>query len=138
MADQADSTNTLKHFTTNDKEQSINICDNIECNIEQNMDNINEKCNDNNITNPNPCAITSKPNNINVLSWNIQGIGSKLELASILNFSSKYEIIFLFETMKLNSFEPSLQGYQYIHCQRQYQHPRARRPSGGIAVLIKK
>ena len=75
--------------------------------------------------------------NLNILSWNIQGIGSKFELDSMRQLFSQYEIIFLFETMKLDTYKPSLSGYQYFHCQRKYQHPRARRPSGGIAVLIK-
>ena len=72
-----------------------------------------------------------------ILSWNIQGIGSKLELDSINKMFSKYEIIFLFETMKLDTFNPSFPNFHYVHCERKYQHPRARRPAGGIAVLIK-
>ena len=71
-----------------------------------------------------------------IMFWNIQGIGSKLEIDSIQKFIAKYDIIFLFETMKLDTFDPFLSNYQFHHCQRKYQHPRARRPSGGIGVLI--
>ena len=39
--------------------------------------------------------------------------------------------------MKLDSFQANIDGYKYFHCQRNFQHPKARRPSGGIAVLIK-
>ena len=74
---------------------------------------------------------------LSILSWNIQGIGGKLELDSINTFFAMYDIIFLFETMKLDSFTPHFPNYHYVHCERKYQHPRARRPAGGIAVLIK-
>ena len=77
------------------------------------------------------------PNLLNILSWNIQGIGSKLEINSIQKFITQHDIIFLTETMKLDTFDPVLPEYQFYHCQRKYQHPRARRPSGGIGVLIK-
>ena len=74
---------------------------------------------------------------LSILSWNIQGIGGKLELDSINTFFAMYDIIFLFETMKLDSFTPHFPNYHYVHCERKYQHPRARRLAGGIAVLIK-
>ena len=74
---------------------------------------------------------------ISILSWNIQGIGNKLELKGIHDLIKNYDVIFLFETMKLDDFRPDIPGYNYLHCQRSFQHPRARRPSGGIAVLIK-
>ena len=75
---------------------------------------------------------------LSIMTWNIQGIGSKLSLNSVQTLFSKYDIIFLIETMKLDSFDPNLKDYQYYHCQRSYKHPKARRPSGGIAVLINK
>ena len=72
------------------------------------------------------------------MTWNVQGIGNKLKLESILILLPDYDIIFLIEIMKLDSFNPDLKNYQYFHCQRYYQHPRARRASGGIGVLIRK
>ena len=39
--------------------------------------------------------------------------------------------------MKLDTFEPQISEYHYFHCQHRFQHPKARRPSGGIAALIK-
>jgi exonuclease III len=91
---------------------------------------------DNNIT-TNCYSQANTTSNIKILSWNIQGIGNKLELKGTYEFLSKYDIIFLTETMKLDSYKPTFDGYQYFHCQRSFQHHRARRPSGGIAVLIK-
>ena len=83
------------------------------------------------------CSPHKTLNILKIISWNIQGIGSKLELESIQKLLSEYDVIFLFETMKLDIYEPSFPNYQYFHCQRKYQHPRARRPSGGKAVLIR-
>jgi type III secretory pathway component EscU len=62
-------------------------------------------------------------NCINIFFWNIQGIGSKLELDILQNTMSKYEVIFLFETMKLDSSKPPIQNYKYLHCERKYKHP---------------
>ena len=95
--------------------------------------------------NTNDCAFIMQNNptdalmniQLKVKCWNIQGIGNKFSLEGIHNLFSKYDIIFLLETMKLNTFQPNLKDYTFYHCQRSYQHTRARRPSGGIAVLIK-
>jgi exonuclease III len=76
-------------------------------------------------------------NTLKVLSWNIQGIGRKLELKEINELVSSYDIVFLYETMKLDSYHPDIDGYKYVHYQRSFQHPKSKRPSGGIAVLIK-
>ena len=82
--------------------------------------------------------VLPKPvNDIKIMFWNIQGIGSKLELQSINNLFSEYELVFLFETMKLDTYSPTLPNFKFVHCQREYKHPRARRPSGGIGVLIR-
>ena len=92
----------------------------------------------NNIGNVRPITQTkvSLSSEIQVMFWNIQGIGSKLELSSIQKLLAKYDIIFFLETMKLDNFDPSLPNFQFFHCQRECQHPHARRPSGGIGVLI--
>ena len=95
----------------------------------------NEKsrlCNNNTSIN-----IGSKDNILKIISWNIQGIGQKLELEEIRNMFNCYDVIFLYETMKSDTFDPQMEGYHYFHYERKYRHPRARRPSGGIAVLIK-
>ena len=76
-------------------------------------------------------------NKIKILFWNIQGIGSKIEIDNIQHMLTRYDIIFLLETMKLDSFDPLLPNFTFFHCQRKYQHPRARRPSGGIGILVK-
>jgi len=82
-------------------------------------------------------GVCSEQTYLKVICWNIQGIGTKLELESVQGFLFRNDIIFLSETMKLDSFVPDIAGFRYFHCQRSYQHPRARRPSGGIGVFIR-
>ena len=69
--------------------------------------------------------------------WNIQGIGSKLELESI----NKLISVSLFQIKRLyqnqSTYNPLLKNHHFIHCEHKYRHQRAKRPSGGIAVLIK-
>ena len=74
---------------------------------------------------------------LNVISWNIQGIGKKFEIEDIRKLIVSNDIVFLLETMKLNSFDLYIEGFRYFHCERKFQHPKAKRASGGIAVLIK-
>ena len=74
---------------------------------------------------------------LNVLAWNIQGMGTKLELQGVQKLLFKNDVIFLTETMKLNSFSPEIPNFSYYHCERSYKHPKARRPSGGIGVFIR-
>ena len=99
-------------------------------------------CNDslanNSITQLNPQVLSSSENNImSIMSWNIQGIGKKFELDEIRQLLKKHDLIFLYETMKLDTYEPHIDGFHYFHHQRSFMHPKARRPSGGIAVLIR-
>ena len=82
-------------------------------------------------------ATESRDDKLKIMSWNIQGIGSKLDMNDIWEIIYENDIIFLYETMKLNSLKPDLKEYQYVHCQRSFKHPRARRPAGGLAVIFK-
>ena len=56
------------------------------------------------------------------LSWNIQGIGKKFEIQEIRQLVKNNDIIFLCETMKLDSFQANIQfdGYHYSHFQRSF------------------
>ena len=136
--------NSYDHDDFNDRETTSDLTANdLHNKTEISINNISENMSTNRNNNSlgpmiNINKRVTKPQiNINVLFWNIQGIGNKLELESINKAFLQYDLIFLFETMKLNTFNPSLTNFQYVHCERKYQHPRARRPAGGIAVLIK-
>ena len=76
-------------------------------------------------------------NEITIMVWNIQGLGDKLVNCDFLKYISKYDVIIFLETMKLDSYIPNTGDFTYKHFQRRYQHPRARKPSGGIGILIK-
>ena len=72
-----------------------------------------------------------------ILVWNIQGLGDKLKDIDFFRYISKYDLIIFLETMKLDKYSPNTGEFVYKHYQRTYQHPRARKPAGGIGVLIK-
>ena len=75
--------------------------------------------------------------NLKIMVWNIHGLGDKLKDADFLQCISKYDLVIFLETMKLDTYSPDTGKFVYKHFQRHYQHPRARKPAGGIAVLIK-
>ena len=76
--------------------------------------------------------LTSQGSNINKLSitsWNINGIGNKLENDKVQNFLCEYDIVMLNELKTPCNF--SLPGYKLFRSTGQSQH------RGGCAVLIK-
>ena len=74
---------------------------------------------------------------LKLLVWNIQGLSDKLTSHGLLTKVSEFDIVLFLETMKLNTYNPSTGDFVFKHFQRKYQNFRARRPSGGIGVLIK-
>ena len=74
---------------------------------------------------------------LKILVWNIQGLGSKFDSHDLLKQVSNFDVVIFLETMKLDNFCPDTGSYIFKHFQRKYQNPRARKPSGGIGVLIK-
>ena len=74
--------------------------------------------------------------NLNIMTWNIQGLGAKLSDCDFMTYINKFDIVVFLETMKLDTYKPTLHNYSYKHYQRKFQHPRARKPAGGIGVLI--
>ena len=76
-------------------------------------------------------------NTLTIMVWNVQGLSDKMKDNDFVNYISKYDVIIFLETMKLDNYKPELDDYTYKHYQRKYQHPKARKPSGGIGILIK-
>jgi len=74
---------------------------------------------------------------LKILVWNIQGLSDKFNSHNLLGKISEFDIVIFLETMKLDSYCPNTGNFIYKHYQRKYQNARARRPSGGIGVLIK-
>jgi len=80
---------------------------------------------------------SSTPTKLTIMVWNIQGLGTKLLDKDFLLNISQYDVVILLETMKLDSYKPNAGTHIFKHYQRKYQHPRARKPSGGIGILIR-
>ena len=69
--------------------------------------------------------------------WNINGLGDKLNSQEFVKYISNFELVVFLETMKLNTFSPVIKDFEFIHFQRKFQHSRARKPAGGIGILIR-
>ena len=69
--------------------------------------------------------------------WNIHGLANKLDSREFVEYVSKYDVVVFLETMKLDTFKPIISNFEFLHFQRKYQHPRARRPAGGVGVMIR-
>ena len=76
-----------------------------------------------------------------VIHWNIEGImsrefGNKIKQPELLNILNKYDIIALTETHANQDILINLPGYSSIQVNRP-KHHRARKHSGGLAILVK-
>ena len=69
--------------------------------------------------------------------WNIHGLANKLDSKEFVEYINKYDIVVFLETMKRDPFEPVIRNFEFVHFQRKYQHPRARRPAGGMGIMIR-
>ena len=74
---------------------------------------------------------------LKIMVWNINGLGDKLNSEEFVKYISNYDVIVFLETMKLDTFKPTIKYFEYKHFQRKFQHSRARKPSGGTGILIK-
>ena len=92
----------------------------------------------NNLTFPdNPVPKNSSEcHHVNILSWNIRGITDKLQNRGLCEYIYQHDIVFLVESM-LNS-QKSIQfaSYTVYNFARTVRHKKAKRSSGGIAILI--
>ncbi len=90
-----------------------------------------------NIT-PNPENVQIQKTNINIISWNIQGVHEKLSENDLVNFLFKTnDIIILTETHAKNNTEFDFPNFHYTNYARKYVHPNAPGPSGGIGIFIR-
>ncbi len=82
-----------------------------------------------NIT-PNPENVQiQKITNINIISWNIQGVHEKLSENDLVNFLFKtIDIILLTETHTKNNTELDFPNFHYTNYARKYVHPNATGP----------
>ena len=71
------------------------------------------------------------------LSWNIQGIRSKLDDCDFLNFISDYDILLFSECWNSKTSNINIDGYCNFNCPRPKFNRKAKRDSGGVIVYFK-
>ena len=80
---------------------------------------------------------TDKSIDLKIMVWNINGLGDKLCDKEFVDYINSLDLVIFLETMKLDTYVPLLSNFEYCHFQRKFQHARARKPSGGIGILIR-
>lgn len=73
---------------------------------------------------------------ISALAWNINGISDKLGDPDVQEIIKSHHIVVLTETQKGKSYKVNFPGYYTKHFARKTIHPKAKRASGGMLVLI--
>ena len=79
-------------------------------------------------------TVTGQVGEIRVMSWDINGLGSKMAVPGLLAFIREYDIIFLIETKKSNDYTLVLPGYQCYHVSRKFKHKIASRASASVTT----
>ena len=82
------------------------------------------------------CKGKELPQNINILSFNKEGLKPKLEDSNFLEFIKDYDISILRETWKADTSKPNIEGF-WDYSQVRPKHRNAIRHSGGITILAK-
>ena len=75
-------------------------------------------------------------NEIKLIVWNIQGIGTQLENEDVQQLFDN-DVVVLLETMKPGHFKIDIPTHTLYHFPRGWRHQHARRSSGGLAVFIR-
>ena len=76
-----------------------------------------------------------KPEAINILSFNVEGLKPKLGDSNFIGFIQKYVMIFT-ETWKADTSKINIEGY-WDYSQIRPKHKNSIRHSGGITILAK-
>ncbi len=82
---------------------------------------------------------TTYKNNLKILSWNIEGLYKgnlcKLDIPNIRKLILEFDIVCLVETWYVGLFD--VNGFKTYVSNRSYRHKKAKRESGGTAILVK-
>ena len=73
---------------------------------------------------------------VNVLSWNIRGITVKLQNKQLCEYICQHDIVCLDESMLDSQKTIHFSSYTVYNFARQVRHKKAKRCSGGIAILV--
>ena len=82
------------------------------------------------------CRRLGNPQHFQILSFNVEGLKTKLDDPSFLELIQKYDIIILKETWKADTLKINLEDF-WDYSQVRPKHKNAIRHSGGITVLAK-
>ena len=75
---------------------------------------------------------------MSILSWNVNGLSEvKRRDQELVDLICAHDIIFLYETWANSKTNIDISGYKSHNFYRKYQHKRAKRCSGGVAVYYK-
>ena len=72
----------------------------------------------------------------NILSWNIRGITDKLQNRQLCEYICQHDIACLVESMLDSQKTIHFSSYTVYNFARQVRHKKAKRCSGGIAILV--
>ena len=115
--------------------QSINCCLTSDVDIDGNE--CNQMNDGNDLITPNVASQVVENDSLKLMVWNINGLGDKLSREEFVKYVSNFNIVIFLETMKLDSYTPILNNFEFWHFQRKFQHARARRPAGGVGIMLK-
>ena len=77
-------------------------------------------------------------NDLNIILWNIRGIHDKLNETDIQELLFKNDIVLITETHAHKDTDYDIPSHEYKNFPRNYIHPNAPGPSGGIGLFISK
>ena len=83
------------------------------------------------------CKGKEFPQNISILSFNVEGLKQKLEVLNFLEFIKDYDISILSKTWKVNFSKLNIERF-CDHSQVRSKYKNAIRHPGGITILAKR
>jgi hypothetical protein len=88
------------------------------------------------ISTPKTLTINTTQSNIEILSFNVEGLSSMCDDPDFLSLVNKHDICLLTATWKNDESTVNIPGY-WDFSQARPKHKKARRPSGGVTVMSK-
>ena len=82
------------------------------------------------------CKGKELPQNINMLSFNVEGLKPNLEDSNFLEFIKDYDLSILSKTWKADTSKLNIEGF-WDYSQVRPRHKNATRHSGGITIIAK-
>ena len=81
-------------------------------------------------------SCTDRPDSVNIMVWNIHGLGNKLCEDDVQKLISNYDIVGFLETKKGIDFKTNYPGYKCYPFARLNRHDNAKSDSGGFLIMV--